>query len=341
MAFFLRHRSPGGRFGERYAEFLRLAETGQTWSPEQIQEYQLKQLRQALIQAGNYCPYYTRVFHKAAFRPEMVTEFADLQECPYLERKNILAEPDQFLSSDVPAKDHFKTPSGFYWQRSVLPAKEQAFLEGQWKRGGYVPGQRMVVLSSGGAGGAASSRLSYDLARDWLLCPPSFLADERIHELLKAVSEFKASQLCAAPAEASRLVDILQRSGLTWPGRLSGLYCGSGGLSHADKQRLGQVFGCRVFRWFGSAELGVMAAEGANSSLLYFNPQYGLVELGEPNAQGLCEIIATSFHNLAMPLIRYRTGWFARLADPRADGALELPWAAASEIVAPQSHFAA
>ena len=83
----------------------------------------------------------------------------------------------------------------------------------------------------------------------------------------------------------------------------------------------------------------VLAGEGTTSELLYFFPQYGLVEFGAPDEQGLHEVIGTSFHNLAMPLIRYRTGDYVRLADPRKDGELEFPWAAASEIVGREQEF--
>ena len=58
-----------------------------------------------------------------------------------------------------------------------------------------------------------------------------------------------------------------------------------------------------------------MAGEGTNSELFYFFPQYGHVEFGPPDDQGLREVIGTSFHNFAMPLIRYRTGDVGLLDD--------------------------
>jgi phenylacetate-CoA ligase len=40
-----------------------------------------------------------------------------------------------------------------------------------------------------------------------------------------------------------------------------------------------------------------------------------------------------------MPLIRYRTGDYVRLADPLRDGALEFPWPAVSEIAGREQEF--
>ena len=60
------------RLGSRYAEFADLAKSGESWSPAEIQEYQLRQLRMVLHHAANFCPYYQRSFADAAFRPEHV-----------------------------------------------------------------------------------------------------------------------------------------------------------------------------------------------------------------------------------------------------------------------------
>jgi phenylacetate-CoA ligase len=100
-------------------------------------------------------------------------------------------------------------------------------------------------------------------------------------------------------------------------------------MSLAQKASVEEVFGCRVYRWYGHAERVVLAGEGARTPLFYFFPTYGYVEFGLPDADGLCEIIGTSFHNRAMPLIRYRTGDYARLVE----NGREFSWPAASEIV--------
>ena len=58
-----------------------------------------------------------------------------------------------------------------------------------------------------------------------------------------------------------------------------------------------------------------LAAEERDSDLFQFCPQYGFVEFGPPDDEGLREVIGTSFHNLVMPLIRYRTGDYVRVSD--------------------------
>jgi phenylacetate-CoA ligase len=106
-----------------------------------------------------------------------------------------------------------------------------------------------------------------------------------------------------------------------------------------QKRLLERIFKCRVYRWYGHSERVVLAGEGRESELFYFWPQYGFVEFGPPDEEGLREVIGTSFHNLAMPLIRYRTGDYVRLAEPTNVSDLEYPWPAAVEIAGRGQEF--
>jgi phenylacetate-CoA ligase len=115
--------------------------------------------------------------------------------------------------------------------------------------------------------------------------------------------------------------------------------CGSERLTLPQKRLLERVFRCRAYRWYGHAERVILAGEGRDSELFYFWPTYGLVEFGPPDAEGLREVIGTSFHNLAMPLIRYRTGDYVRLAEPSDPANLELPWPAAVEVAGREQEF--
>jgi len=81
----------------------------------------------------------------------------------------------------------------------------------------------------------------------------------------------------------------------------------------------------------------VLAAEGRNSGTYYFVPQYGYAEFGPPTPEGLREVIGTSFDNLLMPLIRYRTGDYVRLVDEGEE--LEYPVPAASDVAGREQEF--
>ena len=165
------------------------------------------------------------------------------------------------------------------------------------------------------------------------------LTEERLPEYLAEIERFKPDALHAYPSAALQLAEFLEKSGVPWTRPLQCLLAGSERLNLPQKRLLERVFGCRVFRWYGHSERAVLAAEGRKSELFYFWPTYGWVEFGPEDEQGFCEVIGTSFHNLAMPLIRYRTGDYVRLADPRRDGELEFPWPAVAEIAGREQEF--
>lgn len=336
------------RLGARFGEFEQLASGCESWSFEEIREYQLKQLRRVLVQAGSYCPFYQSRFSRAAFRPELVKDLDDLQHCPLLEKRDLPENLPGMVSSAVPARQRLYittggstgVPVGFYLHRGVSRPKEQAFLEAQWRRAGYFTGARLAVIRGHVTSDKARGRItSYDATRNWLMLSSYHLTTERLPEYLDAIERFKPDLLHAYPSAALQLAEFLEQSSQCWRTPLRAVLCGSERLTVPQKRLLERVFNCRVYRWYGHSERVVLAAEGRRSELFYFWPAYGLVEFGRPDPEGLCEVIGTSFHNLAMPLIRYRTGDYVRLADPRSDGDLEFPWAAAAEIVGREQEF--
>jgi len=338
----------GLRLGKRYPEFEALASAAERWSTEETRGYQLKQLRIVLHHAASFCPFYQRSFAKAAFRPEEVRELEDLQNCPTLQKRDLLEHRDELASTAIKKRDRLYittggstgVPVGFYLQRGISRPKEQAFLEEMWRRAGYKPGMRVAVIRGHTTTSRAQGRIwQYDATRNWMLFSSSHLSADRLPEYLEKIEAFRPEMLHAYPSSALQLAEYLDASGQTWRVPLRAVLCGSERLTLPQKRLVERVFNCRVYRWYGHSERVVLAGEGRKSELFYFFPQYGLVEFGPADADGLCEVIGTSFHNLAMPLIRYRTGDFVRLADPRVDGELEFPWAAAADVAGREQEF--
>lgn len=337
------------RLGARYGEFRRLARDAESWSVDAIAEFQLRLLRQTLVHAGNFCPFYQRRFAETRFQPVMLRSPEDLERCPFTTKADLQQHLPEMISTAVPAGRRLYlttggstgVPVGFYLEKGVSRPKEQAFLEAQWSRAGYTDGARLAVIRGHVTSRhAAGTIASYDATRDWLMLSSYHLTEERLPEYLEAIERFRPDILHAYPSAALQLAEFLERAGQSWRTPLRCVLAGSERLNLPQKRLLERVFGCRVFRWYGHSERVVLAAEGRTSPLFHFWPTYGYVEFGEPDPEGFREVIGTSFHNLAMPLVRYRTGDYVRLADPRTDdGALEFPWPAVAEIAGREQEF--
>jgi phenylacetate-CoA ligase len=346
LGFAYRHLPTSIRRGRHYLEFKKLVEEGEHWDRDQIEEFQLRQLRKTLHQANSYCPYYQRKFAEARFRPESVQSFRDLRDCPVLEKQDLLDHREEMVSTALPASARLYIttggstgiPVGFYLQKGISRAKEQAFLEAMWKKGGYFDGARMAMLRGHVTSSKADGRISaYDATRDWLVLSSYHLTLERLPLYLEELERFKPDLLYTFVSTILQLAEYLETSGQQWRLPLRGVLCSSERLTLPQKRIVERVFKCRVYTWYGHSERVVLAAWGRQSDLYYFVPQYGFVEFGPPDAEGLREVIGTSFHNMVMPLIRYRTGDYVRLADDSAD--LEYPWPAATEIAGREQEF--
>lgn len=336
------------RLGARYPAFRKLAAESESWDVDQIREFQTRQLRQVLIHAGNHCPFYQERFARARFQPELLRGPEDLAACPFTDKGDLQQHLPQMVSSAIPPSQRLYittggstgVPVGFHLQKGVSRPKEQAFLEAQWRRAGFTEGARLAVIRGHVTTESAGGRIArHDPTRDWLMLSSYHLTEERLPEYLEALERFRPDILHAYPSAALQLAEFLERAGQSWRLPLRCLLAGSERLSLPQKRLLERVFGCRVFRWYGHSERVVLAAEGRQSELFHFWPSYGFVEFGPPDEEGFCEVIGTSFHNLAMPLVRYRTGDLVRLADPRRDGDLEFPWPAVAEIAGREQEF--
>ena len=79
-------------------------------------------------------------------------------------------------------------------------------------------------------------------------------------------------------------------------------------LHDYKKKLIEEVFNCKVYDFYGNAER-VAAIATCPEGNLHVLPEYGLVEFIDcKDREGYKEIIGTSFINMSMPLIRYRTG---------------------------------
>jgi phenylacetate-CoA ligase len=325
------------RWGKHYPEFKHLAMEGESWSIEQIQEYQIKELRRTLVHAANYCPFYQYSFTQARFRPELIRSFADLRDCPFLEKSDLLQNLPRLTSSDIPPGQRLYittggstgVPVGFNLQKGISRPKEQAFWETIWSRGGYFDGARLAVIRGHVVDSKAAGKIAtYDPTRDWLMLSSYHLTEERLPEYLEAIEKFKPDLLHAYPSAALQLAEYLEKAGQSWRTPLRGMLCGSERLTIPQKRLLERVFGCRPYRWYGHSERVVLAGEGRETELFYFSPHYGFVEFGPPDEEGLREVIGTSFHNMATPFVRYRTGDYVRLVE---GSVVHGPWSAVPE----------
>ena len=332
------------RYGSAFTRFQNEAAAVESWDPAEIERYQIAAIRDSLL-AAREAPLYRERFAALNLDPTKFECLEQLRDYPVLTKRDLIDHREDLANPNFDASQRLYittggssgVPVGFYLHKGISRPKEQAYLEAQWGRRGWRSGHRTAVIrgmvTSSTADGSISS---YDATRNWLILSSYHLTDARASEYLAALNRFRPQHLHAYPSAALMLARWMEAENKTFDFPLTSLLCGSEKLTADAQAYLERIFGARVLHWYGHSERVVLAAQGRTSNHLYFWPTYGYAELGEEDADGHREVIGTSFHNHVMPLVRYRTGDFVKVAQQPV---AELPGLEVSAVVGRDYEF--
>jgi len=90
------------------------------------------------------------------------------------------------------------------------------------------------------------------------------------------------------------------------PPKVTSIITSSETLLPEHRTEIENFWGCKVYDWYGLGER-VAAIGECEDGGFHINLEYGIVEFKDVSGSNQKEIIATSFWNFAMPLIRYST----------------------------------
>ena len=197
----------------------------------------------------------------------------------------------------------------FRSMQSVL--MEQAFVKRHWAWGGYRDG--MVRASLRG-----------DLVADTAAKAPPFwfwnrynrqllVSSRHLHEayadaIIDRLEALAPAMLQAYPSTAFTLAGLLERRGRRL--RIPRVFTSSEPLYAHQQELIHDRLGAVILDLYGMAER-VAFASACEHGQLHVNSDYAYVEIvdgdGRPT-DGEGDVVGTTFHNHAMPLVRYRLG---------------------------------
>ncbi len=308
----------------------KLLQESQWWSKAQLEEYQLGQLNELLVHAYDNVPYYSKVFNERGLTPRDIRDFDDLEKLPFLTKEIVRNNIDALRARNyAPSKFEYVTtggsagtPLGFYYERRISRARELAFIRTLWGRVGYNFSKKCVVLRGDVVETADRGRYwkSAFFGR-WLILSSYHMNDDTLPTYVARIRKFKPEFVWAYPSTITLLARFMKKHEIKPFATLKAILCGSESIYPWQRDLLEQVFGCRIFSWYGHTEMGALAGECEESADYHLFPEYGLVELISAydtkleTAAERGEIVTTGFNNPIFPLIRYRTGDFAVYSD--------------------------
>lgn len=310
------------RYSKVFWDTYNFLQESQWWSREKLEEYQMQQLRKLLDHAYENVPYYGRVFDERGLKPKDIQDFDDLRKLPCLTKEIIQENLSDMVARNYPeSKLQYCTTGGstgislgFYHEKGVSAAKEQAFMFTQWNRVGFKIGDRCVTLRGNVVQSASKGKFwEYDPINKNLILSSYHMTDETLPKYIAKIREFRPAFIQAYPSAITILARFMRKNNVKPFFSVKAILCGSENLYPWQRKLLEGVFRCRVYSWYGHSEQAVLAGECEKSTCYHIFPEYGFVELIDKEAELLTkenklgEIVATGFNNYVCPFIRYRT----------------------------------
>jgi len=293
-----------------------------------LRDWQDTRLRLIVGHAYKNVPYYKRLFKKLGILPTDIRSGSDLKILPFLTKEDLRRNPEDFTPGN---RNRLLVTRNFTSGSSGKPLElyrdlysinfENAVLWRQKQWAGIGFSDRIAVLREELVTPFKNRRppfWRYSAPENKMFISSYHLGRENVKYYVKAIEGFKPLAIEAEPASLYILAKFIKDEGF-YPLSFSvkAVFTSSEALLNKHKALIEEVFGCRVYDFYGNGErvAGIGTCEEGAYHLI---PEYGIVEfLPLDNNSGRLEIVGTNLHNYAMPLLRYRTGDVVEISNSK------------------------
>ncbi len=291
------------------------------FTPEQILDIQLDKIRKLLKHAQAQVPYYRDIFLQAGVQPDDIKTVRDYQRLPLLTKDTVRQNGDQMLARNRAVfAPHRKATGGstghpltYYMDRQSRSA-QWAHIYRLWHTAGWQPGEKMVMLggSSLYPSSDAIKKWFYVKLNNWLPLSAFGMSPVKMLAWTEQLRKFKARFMHAYASSAYLFAKFLQENAIQ-DIRFDAVFTTAEMLQPKFRTLIEQVFGCKVFDFYGAADGGAFAFECEAHLGLHCVSESCFIEIvnetGDAAAPGeIGEVVTTDLNNHAMPFIRYRLG---------------------------------
>jgi phenylacetate-CoA ligase len=295
---------------------LRALQRNESMTREQLERLQANLLHKTLRTAIARLPFYSHIqrdFPVAAASKVLRTAF------PIIDKDTLFANRESLYPNrgarqpwQALGKTSGTTGAPLTVFRSVQSLlMEQAFVKRHWAWGGYHDG--MVRATLRGDLVAARDQSSppfwfWNRYNRQLLVSSRHLTESHADAIIDRLEILSPAMLQAYPSTAFTLAGLLERRNRRL--RIPLIFTASEPLYQHQRALIAARLGARIMDMYGMAERVAFATECEHGEL-HLNPDYSHVEIvddeGRPTS-GYGYVVGTTFHNHAMPLVRFRLG---------------------------------
>jgi phenylacetate-CoA ligase len=296
-------------------------QASQYWPPERRRAWVQEQLERTLQHAVTNVPYYRRTLGPYASRfPEMI-ERLDLSELPLLPKEAVRSHFQELCADDcarykpsyTETSGSTGTPTRFMLDRaSNIEHFAAIWRVLNWT--GYRFGRRYADMTGYLPRNDGLAAMDY---RTNCLHLSSFnFKKEHMPEYVHMLRRFQPVFVKAYPSAIELFCRWLQELGIDDYRPPAVLTCAESLLDH-QRQVVTEVLACPIYDFYNQNERACLVSTCEHGTY-HVHDEYSFMELVPGAEADTRAIVATTFHNRAMPLIRYQTDDLAEVGGPGA-----------------------
>lgn len=294
----------------------------QYWAPAQRREWVQERLERTLRHAVKNVPYYRRTLGPYESRFNEMIDRLDLSELPTLSKQDVRVHFDELCAegtsntekNTVRTSGTTGTPTRFLMdQESNLHQFASMWRVLNWA--GYRFGNRFVDFK---ADPDKRFPVSYDARQNCIVFPIEHSKKENVPLYVRAIRMFRPALIKAYPQTLNLVCHWMQELGLDNL-HVKRVVCCAETLRDHHRATIKRVMRCPVYDFYAQNERAALIST-CEKGRYHVHEEYSFVESasegGDRSGPGKSvEVVTTTFHNLAMPLIRYQTGDLVTLGD--------------------------
>lgn len=307
-------------------------------SPQEIKEIQSERLRQLIAHAYENVPYYHQKFAERGLTPQDINSSEDLVKLPILTRHDVRTNLTNLVARNFPKEKmrpystggstgeplQFYIPKGNSWGSA---AADRAY---EWY--GYRLGDKVAYLWGSPIDASAQERLRSRVANFILrtrYLNAYDMSEDKMAEFARKLIKFRPKTIIAYASAAYFFARYVKSRGIIGINPKV-VITQAEKLFDYQRETIEQVFKCEVFDFYGSREVGSMAAECPQHTGYHISSDNIVLEFvgdnGNPVSPGETgRILVTDLHNYAMPFIRYENGDLGVPSDEKCSCGINLP----------------
>jgi phenylacetate-coenzyme A ligase PaaK-like adenylate-forming protein len=301
----------------------RVAASEQGLTRDNLEHYQLHAIQETVAWTRKHSSFYAR--HFAEISDDPLCLLGEISRFPFTSSEDIARHASGFLcvSQDEISRVvtmHTSGTSGAP-KRLFFTQEDQESVLVFFTHGVAamaVPGDRMLIALPGEREGSVGSQLAKGVARAGVFpIPHGFSTDPA--QTLAHMEQEKATCIIGLPVQMLTLISDNSPCAGSVLRRLRFIVLCSDHVPESLVRRLRQRTGCEIFEHYGMTEMGLGGGVDCTAHMGYHLREADLyfeivdTRTGEPLPDGETgEIVFTTLHRTAMPLIRYRTGDLSR-----------------------------